>query len=145
MEVFQGRAPDHRSGDRDRPSLPIDHHVPAAQVRGEAGAVVLAGEDDIRRAPEVGHGEPRPSLAVIAQFIRDQVDLTIGMNLFQPRTADLPWDPLRGMMRQDHDQPIHAGPRRIDQVLVPPMRRIELADDEPERHAGASSPRGAGC
>ena len=55
-------------------------------------------------------GELRPLPAVVVQFVRDQVDLTVRMDLLQPGPSHFSGNGLRWMVSQHHDQPVHLGP-----------------------------------
>ena len=107
-----------------------------AQETGELRTIVLTAEDHIRREAQVARGELGPLAAVVSEFIRDQIDLAVRVDLFQPGLAEFTGDRLRGMVRNHDDQPVHLTPRLIDEVLVSPMGRIELADNEAEGHDG---------
>jgi hypothetical protein len=83
--------------------------------------------------------EAGPLRAVVFERVRDEVYLAIRMNRLKPLFAQLARNLLRRVVRQEDDQAIDLSPRRVDQVLVAAVRRVELADDEAERRVASAS------
>ena len=110
-------------------------HVSRAHQARELRTVVLAAEHHIRRATELRDGERRPSFRVVLEFVRDEPDLHVGVDLAKPLRADFSGDQLRRVMRDHHHEPVDLSPGFVDQEFVSAVRRIELPDHETGFHA----------
>ena len=76
--------------------------------------------------------------AVVFEFIRHQLELTVRVDLLQPGLAQFAWNGLLWVIGQHHNQAIDLTAGLIDQILVAAVGRVELADHEAEAHARAS-------
>lgn len=124
-----------RCGNWHRLSWLIHQHMPRPHQFGKSWAVLFAGEHHIGRIAQVIARKRRPLSGIIFQLIRHQMNFTIGVNLTQPVSAQLPGNFLRSMMAQHDHHLVHLCPGRVNQMPVPQVRRIEFPNRETGDHA----------
>jgi hypothetical protein len=124
--------PHHRGRDGHRYARRVDADMCGAHEGGVSRAVVLGREDGIGRIAEEIERVARPALRVVVgrHVAGEKDDARPRMHRLEPLGAQRPGDRLAVLLADDHHEAFGSRRGRVDEMLVAPVRRIELADDE---------------